>query len=105
MAKVSASRVRISGRLEPPSERQGLIDVYVTGASGVEQPVVRLNEQEASWSVEAYFEIFDKPRPLYGGLGEATGKIIAIVKAKSEYGSTGNILMLEQETPCATPTA
>lgn len=97
MVKSGERQVTISGRLDPPSQTRAIIELYITGTLGVSKPAFVLTTEESHWRTELEYESCSVPKVLYGGFGEGVGKIIALIRAHSEHGTTCKLLMLPQD--------
>jgi len=93
--KLSASRLRISGKLKPATSAYRTIEVYVKQPdSGLETPAMKLSGVKDEWTLETDYEPFEPPKPTIGGYGQGVGKPMVIVRATDETSIIGKLLIV-----------
>lgn len=96
--RISACMIRVSTIIDPSPPEGTQVNAYV---NGVQVHEVSVLATDVGWSVsiEAKFDRFAPPKPVYGGFGQAVGKVIAMVVVRSEDDVIGQLMMLDQDYP------
>ncbi|TKA77344.1 hypothetical protein B0A55_03411 [Friedmanniomyces simplex] len=107
--RVGETRLRITGKLapQPPvaavssSAGTGTVTAYLKQPGpGLELSSVTVDGVQEGWALESEYEPFEPAeKPLYGGFGEGVGKVMVILRAGTERGSGGRLLMVDGEAP------
>lgn len=82
--KIGLTRVRVSGKLSPPSpDFAGRVAAYVKvpGSADFSSPAVAALGTKEDWELESDFEPFEPVKPLCGGYGVGVGKVSVLLRA------------------------
>ena len=88
-------RVKVRGMLSPAAAGSGKIVAHLKQPGfDLGSPAVELDGIDGQWSFETEFERIQPEKPLYGGYGEAFGKIFLILRAFSGAATTGKLIIV-----------